>query len=609
MLGQMAIDTTETAGGTGAEGVAWDIASLVDGEGVDGVRRLLDRALEAARQLTADLKGTLTAASPATLAGALDRLAAIHEDARRAGSFAQLDFAVDTTDPARGALVQEVSERSAALSAELVWFDLEIVAIDDDRADELLTDPALADHRHHLETLRASKPHVLSEVEERLLATTSPTGRQAWVRLFTEQTASITVALPDQPGPVPLDAALSRLLDPDRATRQAAAAAVTAGLRPGLRTRAYVFNTLLADRRIQDDLRGFPTWISSWNLDNEASDESVRALVSAVVDRYDIPQRWYRLKAQVLGLDRLADYDRNASVASTRSTIEWDRATEIVRDSYASFSPELAEVVGRFLDEGWIDAPVRPGKRGGAFCSYTVPSHHPYVFLNYSATPGDVMTLAHELGHGVHGYLAREQGIFEQMTPLTLAETASVFGETVTFERLLSMVDDADERFALLAQNLEGNIATVFRQVSMNRFEDAVHTHRRERGELSTDDFADHWTRTQGELFGDAMEVTDDYRLWWSYIPHFIGTPGYVYAYAYGQLLALSVYARYTEHGDAFVPKYLELLAAGGSRWPEELGRIVDCDLTDPGFWDAGLAIIDTKLTEAEQAAADAGRI
>ncbi|MFP5578549.1 MAG: M3 family oligoendopeptidase [Acidimicrobiia bacterium] len=605
----MSTETTQAAAGTGAEDVTWDIGTLVDGEGADGARRLLDEAMEAARSLTADLKGTLVHASAASVAGALSRLADVHDKAGRAVSYASLDFAVDTTEPARGALMQEVSERSAALSAELVWFDLELVAIDDDHADALVADPALADHRHHLETVRAGKPHVLSEVEERLLATTAPTGRQAWVRLFTEQTSSIEVQLPGRTEAAPLDAGLSLLLDPDRSTRQSAAQAVTEALQPGLRTRAYIFNTLLADRRIQDELRDFPTWISSWNLDNEASDESVQALVHAVVARYDIPQRWYRLKARILGIDRLADYDRNASVATTKATIDWDQATEIVRDAYASFSPELAEVAGRFIDEGWIDAPTRPGKRGGAFCSYTVPSHHPYVFLNYTATPGDVMTLAHELGHGLHGYLARPQGIFEQMTPLTLAETASVFGETVTFERLLSMVDDADERFALLAQNLEGSIATVFRQVSMNRFEHAVHTHRREQGELSVEDFADHWARTQGDLFGDAMEVTEAYRSWWSYIPHFIGTPGYVYAYAYGQLLALSVYARYVERGDAFVPQYLDLLAAGGSRWPEELGRIVDCDLTDPGFWDAGLAIIDAKLTEAEQAAADAGRL
>ena len=406
-----------------------------------------------------------------------------------------------------------------------------------------------------------------------------------------------------------LDTALSRIQHPDRAVRAATADAVSAALQPGLRTRAYIFNTLLADRRIQDRLRGYDTWISSWNQSNEASDESVQALVDAVVSRYDIPQRWYGLKAQVLGVDRLADFDRMASVADVEQHIEWDEATRIVRDAYASFSPELADVAGRFLDEGWIDAPVRDGKRGGAFCAYTVPSHHPYVFLNYSGTPGDVLTLAHELGHGVHGYLARTQGIFAQSTPLTVAETASVFGETVTFNRLLSLTDDPAERFALLAQNVEGSIATVFRQVAFNRFEDAVHTHRRDVGELSTADFGDHWAATQGAMFGDSMEVTDGYRDWWSYIPHFIFAPGYVYAYAYGQLLALSVYARYVESGDEFVPRYLDLLAAGGSRWPTDLGEIVGVDLRDPDFWSAGLALVDEQVTAAEDAARAAGRI
>ena len=600
----------EQEASTGAEDVAWDLEPLLEGAGADGeagVDALLKQALEDARGLSADVKGSIARIGASALRGALDRLAAIHEAADRAANYAHLRFATDTGDPTHGALVQRVTERHAELSAELVWFDLEWVAVDDERAATLLDDPALDPYRHHLETVRATKPHVLSEAEERLLATTAPTGRSAWVRLFTEQTSSIEVAIDgDQ---MPLDVALSRLGNPDRDVRRTAAAAVTEALQPGLRTRAYVFNTLLADRRIEDDLRDYPTWISSWNLSNEASDESVRALVDAVVARYDIPQRWYRLKGQVLGIDRLADYDRAASVAETDRHIEWDEATSIVRDAYASFSEELASVVEKFLTEGWIDAPTRPGKRGGAFCAYTVPSHHPYVFLNYTATPNDVMTLAHELGHGLHGYLARGQGVFSQMTPLTLAETASVFGETVTFNRLLSQVDDPDERFALLAQNVEGSIATVFRQVAMNRFEDAVHTHRRDQGELSTDDFASHWIETQSALFGDAMEATEGYRDWWSYIPHFIGTPGYVYAYAYGQLLALSVYAQYEARGQEFVPQYLELLSAGGSRWPEELGRIVDCDLTDPSFWNAGLDIVETQVSAAEQAARQAGRI
>lgn len=598
-------ETTET----GAEDVAWDLEPLLDGDDVD---TLVERALGDARSLTADAKGTIAERDAAGLATLLGRLAAIHETAHRAGNYTQLRFSTATSDPERGAQMQRVSEQLSTLSAELVWFDLEWVAVDDDRAEALLADDALAPFRHHLETVRAGKPHVLSEVEERLLANTAPTGRSAWVRLFTEQTSAIEVELPTSGGgtdTVSLDAALARLHHPDRDTRRTAAEAVTAGLQPGLRTRAYVFNTLLADRRIQDDLRGYPSWISSWNLSNEASDESVQALVDAVVARYDIPQRWYRLKAGVLGIDDLADYDRNASVAEADRHIGWDEAKTIVRDAYASFSDELASVVDRFLTEGWIDAPTRPGKRGGAFCAYTVPSHHPYVFLNYTATANDVMTLAHELGHGLHGYLARPQGVFEQMTPLTLAETASVFGETVTFNRLLAETDDPADRFALLAQNVEGSIATVFRQVSMNRFEDAVHTHRREVGELSTTDFGDHWERTQSDLFGDAMRVTEGYRDWWSYIPHFIGTPGYVYAYAYGQLLALSVYAQYEARGADFVPQYLELLAAGGSKWPEELGRIVDCDLTDPSFWSAGLDIVESQVTAAEDAARAAGKL
>ena len=603
-------DSTPTA--TGAEDIVWDLEPLLTDAGVDvggaeGTLVLLDRAAALAESLTADARGRVADASAAELAAWIDRQAEIGEAANRAGSYAQLRFATDVADPDRGALVATVQERTAELSAELVWFELEWLALDDDDAAALLDAPELAGHRHHLEAVRVRKPHTLSEAEEKLLATKSPTGRSAWVRLFTELTSSIRVELDGTDAP--LDSGLSRLSHPDRAVRAAAAAAVSAALQPGLRTRAFVFNTLLADKSTDDRLRRYPTWITAWNQGNEASDESVQALIEAVVARYDLPQRWYALKGRVLGLDRLADYDRAASVAETDTHVPWDEACTTVRDAYASFSDELAEVVDRFLADGWIHAPVRDNKRGGAFCAYTVPAHHPYVFLNYTATPTDVLTLAHELGHALHGYLARPQGLFHQSTPLTLSETASVFGETVTFERLLGHTDDAGDRFALLAQQVEGNIATVFRQVAMNRFEDAVHTHRREIGELSTDDFANHWATTQVDLFGDTVEVTDDYRSWWSYIPHFIGTPGYVYAYAYGQLLALSVYAEYERQGAAFVPSYLELLAAGGSRWPEELAAIVGCDLADPGFWSAGLDIVDAQIARAEVAAADAGRI
>jgi oligoendopeptidase F len=385
-----------------------------------------------------------------------------------------------------------------------------------------------------------------------------------------------------------------------------AAEAVTAALQPGLRTRAYVYNTLLADKATDDRLRHYPNWISSRNLANEASDESVQALLDAVQRRYELPRRWYRLKAKLLGLDRLADYDRSAAVTTDEASVPWAEAKAVVLESYAAFSPELGSMAQRFFAAPWIDGPPRPDKRPGAFCAYTVPSVHPYLLLNYTHRRRDVLVLAHELGHGVHAALAAPQGVFHQATPLTLAETASVFGEAMTFESLLDRAPDAESRLSLLAESLEGAIATVFRQTAMNRFEDRVHTSRRAEGELSVDRFGDLWAETQTDLLGDAVELTEGYRAWWSYVPHFIATPGYVYAYAYGQLLALSIYRRWKDEGAAFVPSYVELLAAGGSRPPEALGEIVGVDLADPGFWDTGLDLIEEQLREAEDAAREA---
>ncbi len=403
-----------------------------------------------------------------------------------------------------------------------------------------------------------------------------------------------------------LDVALSRLLSPDPDVRRTAAEGVTAALAPGLRTRSYIFNTLMADKATDDRLRHYGNWLASRNLANEASDESVAALVEAVRNRYELPRRWYRLKAKLLGVQQLKDYDRMAAVSADEETVDWDEARELVLDSYDDFSSELGDAARSFFTGNFIDAPVRPGKRGGAFCAYAVPSEHPYVLLNYTSKRRDVLTLAHELGHGVHASLARPRGILEQHTPLTLAETASVFGEELVFRRLLGQAQTPDSKLALLAESIEGSIATVFRQSAMNRFEELAHTARREEGELSVDRFGDLWEQSQSELLGDAVEITEGYRSWWSYVPHFIGTPGYVYAYAYGQLLALSVYQRYLDVGPDFVPSYLELLSAGGSKSPEDLGTIVGIDLADPGFWDKGLDLVEQQLAEAEAAAREA---
>ena len=496
-----------------AANVAWDIDSILP-EGTTP-NDLFDRAEALADGLTS-LRGRVGELDATELAAAMHTAAEMHDLMSRATYHAMLAFTTATDDPARGAAMAAAQERSTAIGTKLIFFDLEWAAADDAHAAGVLADAQLDFCRHHLENLRLTRPHLLDEAEETIVAEKSQTGFSAWVRLFDELTSAITVDLPDELGGPgrPLMQAASMLQHPDRSVRQQVAAGITAGLEPGLRTRAFVFNTLLLDKAVDDRLRHYDTWISSRNLANEASDESVQALVEAVVDNYSIPQRWYRLKAQVLGLDRLADYDRMASVASTEREIGWAEGTSIVRDAYSSFSPELAGIVDRFIDERWIDAPVRPGKRGGAFAAGVSPNHHPYVLLNWTSTTRDVATLAHELGHGVHFYLAREQGIYHQDVPLTVAETASVFGETVTSNRLLSMIDDPNERFALLASTLEDSIATVFRQIAMNRFEHAVHTTRRDEGELSVERFGDLWADSQEAMLGDSVEVTDGYRSW-----------------------------------------------------------------------------------------------
>jgi oligoendopeptidase F len=584
------------------EDVAWNLEPLVEGDGEAGADRMLTEAQERATAFAERHQGKVAELDGAGLAQAIAELQQISELVGRAGTFAMLRFATDTAEPRNGALLQRVQEQATVVETRLLFFELEWAELDDPRVDTLLEADGLDTARHYLHTIRRYRPHLLTEPEEKVMSEKSVSGRDAWTRLFNELTSAVEVQIDSEK--LALDVALAKLMSPDRELRAKVQQAVTEALQPTLRTRAFVFNTLMADKATDDRLRRYPTWISSRNLSNEASDESVQALVEAVRGAYDIPQRWYRLKARLLGIDRLKDYDRMASVATADESFEWDEAKRIVLDSFGDFSPVMADSAREFFDDDWIDAPPRPGKRGGAFCSYAVPGAHPYVMLNYTSRRRDVLTLAHELGHGVHAALARPRGIFEHHTPLTLCETASVFGETLVFRRLLDQAATPESRLTLLAEHVEGSIATVFRQVAMNRFEELAHTTRRSEGELSIARLGELWTQSQEEMLGDSVEVTDNYRCWWSYVPHFIGTPGYVYAYAYGQLLALSVYGRYVEEGESFVPRYIELLSAGGSRSPEELVAIVGLDLTDPGFWNRGLELVRGQLGAAEDAAA-----
>ena len=602
----MSDTATAAAPDTDLAAARWDLEPLVGGDGPAGVEPLLDEAQGLSDSFAETHRGRVAELDAAAIAAAMRELETISDRLGRAATYASLAFSVDTQTPQTGALMQLVQERGAAIETTLLFFELEWNSLDAERAEQLLGSDELDFCRHYLRTLRRYRPHQLSEPEERILTETAVTGRSAFARLFTEQTSAITVELPDAEQPLQLMEALARLQDPDRERRRIAAEGVTEALEPGLRTRAFIFNTLLADKATKDRLRSYEHWLASRNLSNEASDESVAALIEAVTDRYELARRWYRLKAGILGVEQLADYDRMAPLAETDERIAYGDARELVIDCYSGFSTELGGVAAEFFSGDYIDAPPLPGKRGGAFCSYAVPSAHPYVMLNYTSRPSDVLVMAHELGHGVHAALARPKGMFEFATPLTVAETASIFGETIVLGRLLEQAPDAAARLALLADSLDGAVAAVFRQVAMNRFEDRIHTRRRTEGELSVDAFAEDWIETQAEMLGDSVELTPDYSSWWSYVPHFVNTPGYVYAYAYGHLLALSVYRRYEEQGEGFVGSYLELLRAGGSMAPEKLGEIVGVDLADPGFWSSGLDLIERRLEQAEQTAEEA---
>ncbi len=591
--------TTQTL--TGAEEAAWDLTDLYAGMDDPALIADLDAADAEADALDADYRGRVGGLNAQELATMLARYEALRERAAKAGTFASLNWTQNTEDPARGALLQKVTERGSRLGQKLVWLDLELAHAPDEAANAWFAAPELAKYRHWLEMVRLYRPYLLSEAEEKILAEKSVTGRSAWDRFFDETHAAQRYEFDGET--LSRDQVLSRLYSPDRETRQRAAQVVTDGLRDLKRTTTYIFNTVLADKASDDRLRKYPTWITSRNLSNEVDDATVDALVEAVTSRYDIVARYYRLKAKLLGLDELYDYDRYAPLPAADRNYPWAEAKQIVLDAYRAFHPQMAEVAGMFFDRNWIDAPPRPGKYGGAFSHGAVPSVHPYILLNYDAKPRDVMTLAHELGHGVHQKLSGAQGLLQADTPLTTAETASVFGEMLVFNSLMERETSPQVRLGMLTQKIEDAFATAFRQISMNRFEHAIHTARREEGELTTERFSELWMGTQRAMFGDSVTLTDNYGLWWSYIPHFIGTPGYVYAYAFGQLLVLALYARYKQVGGDFPERYLAMLTAGGSDWPHEIVKPLGVDLQDPAFWRGGLGILEEMVAEAEDLA------
>ncbi len=586
---------------SGAESVIWDLSVFYESLEDPQIESDIERLEKLVDDFQACWRGKLKAMRAADFVDAYEALEAIYDLQGRLQSFAFLNFSTDTGNTAYQAFVAKMQDLDAALSQKMVFFDLEWNAVEESSARAILDDPLLARYRYFLEADRRYKPYQLTEPEEQIIIEKGVTGSSAWARFFTQLTSAFRFDWMGEE--VNMSLVLDKLFDRDRDIREMAWRKITERLDEKSMELTFIFNTLALDKANSDRRRGYQNWISSRNLSNKASDVVVDALVQSVTGNYGLVARHYSLKKALLEFDELYDYDRYAPLDLKESDTfyGWDQAREIVLAAFENFSPKMKSVAQEFFDKDWIHAPVGPGKRGGAFAASTVASANPFVFLNYLGKARDVTTLAHELGHGIHMALSgRENGLFALYTPLTTAEMASTFAEMLVFQDLMAAESDREVRLSMLVGKIEDTFATVFRQISMNRFEDKMHTARRNEGELTSERFGELWLETQRDMFGDSVIMTEEYGRWWSYVPHFLHTPGYVYAYSFGELLVLALYRMYQESGDSFVPKYLDLLAAGDSDYPDNLLTKIGVDINDAGFWQKGIDVIERWIEQAE---------
>ena len=583
----------------------WDLSDLYPAIDSPAVGDDLARADAKCVAFEKRYKGTLAALATApeggkALAAAVSEFESIDELIGRLASFAQLAYSADISDSARAKFLGDVQDRITAASTHLLFFSLELNRIADDVLERAMSDPALGRYRPWLEDVRREKPYQLEDRVEQLFHEKSVTGQGAWSRLFDDTVASLRFKVGAKT--LALEPTLNLLQDRREKTRKTAAAALARTFSENLRSFALITNTLAKDKEISDRWRGFADIADARHLANRVEREVVEALVNAVREAYPVlSHRYYALKAKWFGKKRLAYWDRNAPLPDVpMRTIPWSEAKDSVLSAYAAFSPAMADIAARFFAARWIDAPVRAGKAPGAFSHPTVPSAHPFILLNYQGKPRCVMTLAHELGHGVHQVLAAPQGALMAPTPLTLAETASVFGEMLAFRRLLDATTNARQRKALLAVKVEDMINTVVRQVAFYSFERAVHTERRS-GELTAKRLCEIWLSVQHESLGPAIELAAGYECFWVYIGHFIHSPFYVYAYAFGDCLVNSLYAVYEEANQGFAERYLAMLAAGGTKHHSDLLKPFGLDARDPSFWQGGLGLIERMIGELEE--------
>ncbi len=581
----------------------WDLSDLYTGIDDPQLETDLSSMVDQAIAFEKTYKGRIACADVTAdlLRVALDDYEALMKAQYKPGSFANLLFSTDTADAQRGALLQKTREIGSTAATHLIFFDLEIGEIPQETFDRIIDHPQLAPYRHYLEHERKLAAHHLSEVEERVLEETANTRGRAFERLFTEITARQTFRMDDKE--LTQSELLAHFYNPERETRKAAAAALTDTLKGEAHVLTFIFNTLLHEKQIMDGLRGYSSPEASRHLHNEVDKAVVNTVVDVCANNYDIVADYYHLKRRLLGLGELTHYDRYAPITGARAKLSFDEAQHMVLDAFGQFSTRLAKITEPFFSKRWIDAAPHAGKQGGAYCAGITPNLHPYVFMNYTGELRDVMTLAHELGHGVHDVLASKQNLLNYHPVLPLAETASTFGEMLVFDKLQSTLASPKERLALLCGKIEDIFATVFRQISMYRFEREAHSLRREKGEHPTEAYCEIWQRVMQEMFGNSLKLGEDHQWWWLYIPHVFQLSFYVYAYAFGELLVLSLYAQYQRDGESFVPCYFDLLSAGSSAPPTQLVANMGVDIASPDFWQGGCDLIRQKVEQAKQLA------
>ncbi|AGK59025.1 oligoendopeptidase F [Hyphomicrobium denitrificans 1NES1] len=581
----------------------WDLSDLYKAPDAPEVQRDLKAAAKEATRIKAAYQGRLgdLARDEGKLAGAIKDYEKLSDLVGKLGSYAGLYYVLDQTDPVRAKFNGDISEALTKLYTDLIFFELELNQIDDETLEAATKHKELKRFKPWLADLRKEKPHQLDEKLERLFTEKSQTSRGAWNRLFDETMSALKFEVKGEKAPLTLEPTLNFLSSPDEKKRKAASKALSKVFKANLPLFTLITNTLAKDKEISDRWRNFKDVADSRNLANRVEAPVVDALVSSVRAAYpQLSHRYYAMKAKWLGKKKLASWDRNAPLPDKpERTIGWAEAEKIVLKAYGNFAPEMATIAKQFFDKNWIDAAVKPGKAPGAFSASTVPSVHPYVMMNYLGKPRDVMTLAHELGHGVHQWLARAQGPLLAPTPLTLAETASVFGEMLTFKAILAETKDKREKKAMIAGKVEDMLNTVVRQIAFYTFERKVHEERRQ-GELTSDRINAIWLEVQAESLGPAIDLKPGYEVFWTYVPHFIHSPFYVYAYAFGDCLVNSLYGLYAEAHPGFVAKYFDLLKAGGSKHHSEMLAPFGLDARDPEFWNKGLKVIEGMIDELE---------